>query len=101
MKMVRKLAVIFIVIFTTSFGYGLEPEHNVIYAINAGGGAYIDAHGIHYARDPLMGKVGTESDYGRQLLVINRVKPNDEILYQTERYHHDTFGYDLPLAGDG
>uniref|UniRef100_A0A2M4BV57 Putative malectin-a n=1 Tax=Anopheles marajoara TaxID=58244 RepID=A0A2M4BV57_9DIPT len=75
--------------------------HNVIYAINAGGEAHTDSHGIHYARDPLMGKVGTESDYGRQLLVINRVKPQDEILYQTERYHHDTFGYDLPLAGDG
>ncbi|XP_052866533.1 malectin-A [Anopheles cruzii] len=75
--------------------------HNVVYAINAGGEAHIDSYGIHYARDPLMGKIGTESDYGRQLLAINRVKPNDEILYQTERYHHDTFGYDLPLAGDG
>lgn len=76
-------------------------QHNVIYAINAGGESHIDSHGIKYARDPLMGKTGTESDYGKQLLMINRVKPNDELLYQTERYHHDTFGYELPIAGDG
>lgn len=74
---------------------------NVIYAINAGGDAHVDSNGIKYARDPLMGKVGTESDYGKQLLMINRVKPSDEILYQTERYHHETFGYDLPITGDG
>jgi hypothetical protein len=24
-----------------------------------------------------------------------------QILYQTERYHYSTFGYDLPLRGDG
>lgn len=78
-----------------------SQPHNVIYAINAGGDAHVDSYGIKYARDPLMGKVGTESDYGKQLLMINRVKPNDELLYQTERYHHDTFGYELPLAGDG
>ncbi|XP_055547784.1 malectin-A [Wyeomyia smithii] len=76
-------------------------QQNVIYAINAGGEAHIDSHGIKYDRDPLMGKIGTESDYGKQLLMINRVKPNDEVLYQTERYHHDTFGYDLPITGDG
>lgn len=78
-----------------------SQSHNVIYAINAGGEAHVDSHGIKYARDPLMGKVGTESDYGKQLLMINRVKPSDELLYQTERYHYDTFGYELPLAGDG
>ncbi|XP_062549095.1 malectin-A [Armigeres subalbatus] len=79
----------------------LTVQQNVIYAINAGGDSHVDSHGIKYARDPLMGKTGTESDYGKQLLMINRAKPNDELLYQTERYHHDTFGYDLPLAGDG
>lgn len=76
-------------------------QHNVIYAINAGGESHVDSNGIKYARDPLMGKTGTESDYGKQLLMINRVKPNDELLYQTERYHHDSFGYELPIAGDG
>ena len=26
---------------------------------------------------------------------------NDQILYQTERYHTDTFGYDIPVKEDG
>ncbi|KOX75409.1 Malectin-B [Melipona quadrifasciata] len=60
----------------------------VIYAINAGGEGHTDSYGIRYARDPLMGKVGTASDYG-------------QILYQTERYHHSTFGYDIPISEDG
>lgn len=72
----------------------------VIYAINAGGEAHADSYGIRYTRDPLMGKVGTASDYGKQLL-IGRVNAVDQILYQTERYHHSTFGYDIPISEDG
>ncbi|XP_058800045.1 malectin-A [Phymastichus coffea] len=72
----------------------------VIYAVNAGGDAHTDSYGIHYQRDPLMGKVGTASDYGKQL-IIGRVNTIDQILYQTERYHHSTFGYDIPIAEDG
>jgi hypothetical protein len=73
--------------------------HNAIYAINAGGDAHTGADGIHYDKDP--SKVGTASDFGKQLLMIGRVPQNDEILYQTERYHTNTFGYDIPVAGDG
>jgi hypothetical protein len=72
----------------------------VVYAINAGGEAHVDSYGVRYMRDPLMGKVGTASDYGKQLL-INRVNSADHILYQTERYHHSTFGYDIPISQDG
>jgi len=72
----------------------------VIYAINAGGEAFTDSLGISYERDPLFGKVGTASDYGKQLL-IGRVPPSDQILYQTERYHHSTFGYDIPINDNG
>lgn len=75
--------------------------YDVIYAINAGGDEHIDKNGIHYDRDPLMGKIGTASDYGKQLLLIGRVAQSDEIIYQTERYHTNTFGYDIPLTGDG
>lgn len=32
-------------------------EH-VIWAVNAGGDAHTDTHGIHYKKDPLEGKVG-------------------------------------------
>merc|ERR1719507_2695981 len=47
-----------------------------------------------------MSKVGTPSDYGKQLM-IGRVPQADQILYQTERYHGATFGYDMPVDGDG
>lgn len=79
--------------FATSIG-------DVIYAINAGGEAHSDSFGIRYDRDPLMNKVGTASDFGKQL-IIGRVPHNDQILYQTERYHHNTFGYDIPIKEDG
>lgn len=35
------------------------------------------------------------------ILQCFRVHPNDQILYQTERYHHSTFGYDIPVVEDG
>ena len=85
-------------ILVTLFPYARCLE--VIYAINAGGDSHTDSNGIKYARDPLMGKVGTSSDYGKQLL-ISRVNNADQILYQTERYHHSTFGYDIPMQDDG
>lgn len=73
----------------------------IIYAVNAGGPAHTDIYGIHYEKDPLQGRVGTASDYGKQLVMIGRVNSKDEILYQTERYHHSTFGYDIPANRDG
>lgn len=84
---------------TSLFG-GSEGTGKTIYAINAGGDSFTDSNGIHYERDPLMGKVGTASDYGKQYF-IGRVPESDQILYQTERYHHSTFGYDIPISGDG
>lgn len=72
----------------------------IIYAINAGGPAHTDIYGIHYEKDPLQGRIGTASDFGRSLVMIGRVNPKDEILYQTERYHHSTFGYDIPANQD-
>ncbi|XP_039952161.1 malectin-A [Bactrocera neohumeralis] len=73
----------------------------VIYAVNAGGQEHSDKHGIHYSADPLHGRIGTASDYGNHLLLIGRVPEQDEVLYRTERYHTATFGYTLPIDGDG
>ena len=39
-------------------------------------------------------------DYGKSLS-IHRVVPLDAVLYQTERYHTGTFGYEFPVKGDG
>lgn len=73
-------------------------KEDVIFAVNAGGDAHVDSYGILYQRD--FNRIGTESDYGKKLS-IQRVKPHDQILYQTERYSHTTFGYDVPIMQDG
>lgn len=78
----------------------LAYNGDIIYAVNAGGESHTDYWGVHYDKDPLTGKVGTASSYGKQL-VIGRVPTEDQILYQTERYHHSTFGYDIPIDDDG
>jgi len=76
------------------FGLG-----EIIYALNAGGESFTDTHGIRYRRDYLT--VGTASDYGR-MVDIKRVLESDKLLYQTERYATETFGYTIPMpAGDG
>lgn len=72
----------------------------IIYAVNCGGEAHTDVSGIRYDRDPLHGKTGIASDYGKRL-IIGRVHPDDNILYQTERYHTNTFGYEMPITTDG
>jgi len=73
---------------------------NVIYAINAGGDAHTDIQGIVYKRDPLSNVAGIASDFGKQLS-INRVHPHDQVLYQTERYHTQNFGYNIPIKEEG
>lgn len=77
--------------------------YEVVYAINAGGDDHVDEHGVHYERDPLMDqRIGIASDYGKNLMRIGRVQQHaDEQLYQTERYHTATFGYELPVRADG
>ena len=34
-------------------------------------------------------------------MLTGRVAEDDQILYQTERYHTSTFGYDIPVSEDG
>ncbi|TRY70405.1 hypothetical protein TCAL_17318 [Tigriopus californicus] len=70
----------------------------ITYAVNCGGEAHIDVFGIHYQKD--QNRVGTASEYGKQL-IIARVPPPDQILYQTERYHTGNLGYDIPVERDG
>lgn len=70
----------------------------VIWAVNCGGDPHTDIHGIRYQRDPL--QEGIVSDYGKNLH-IQRVPAQDQILYQTERYHVSTFGYEFPIKQDG
>uniref|UniRef100_A0A8C5M4M4 Malectin n=1 Tax=Leptobrachium leishanense TaxID=445787 RepID=A0A8C5M4M4_9ANUR len=79
-------------------GAGLADK--VIWAVNAGGEAHVDVHGIHYRKDPLEGRLGRASDYGLKLPIL-RSSPEDQILYQTERYNEDNFGYEIPIKEEG
>ena len=79
---------------SVTYSYAFE----VVFAVNCGGDSHRDIVGIEYKRDNL--KMGTKSDFGKQLM-IGRVSPEDMILYQTERYHSYTFGYDVSIPGDG
>ncbi len=90
----RLCAAALVLLLTEVRGLGEE----VVYAVNCGGDAHVDSQGVRYRADPL--RVGTASDYGRQLL-IHRVAQQDQPLYQTERYHTSTFGYDIPVEEDG
>lgn len=69
----------------------------IVFAVNAGGDAVIDSHGIRYRRDT--SGVGVASDYGKSL-DIKRVPASDKILYQTERYSQESFGYNIPMPAD-
>ncbi|KAM6423298.1 malectin isoform 1-T1 [Liasis olivaceus] len=79
---------------------GASLAENVIWAVNAGGEAHVDVHGIHFRKDPLEGRVGRASDYGMKLPIL-RSNPEDQILYQTERYNEETFGYEVPIKEEG
>ena len=70
----------------------------ITWAVNCGGGSHTDIQGIRYQADYL--KTGIASDYGKNLM-IQRIVPQDQILYQTERYHTSTFGYEIPIKEDG
>lgn len=70
----------------------------ITWAVNCGGGSHTDIQGIRYQAD--YQKTGISSDYGKNLM-IQRIVPQDQILYQTERYHTSTFGYEIPIKEDG
>ncbi|CAK8680050.1 malectin-B-like [Clavelina lepadiformis] len=70
----------------------------VIYAVNAGGDNHVDSTGITYLADPLT--VGVSSDYGRRQPIV-RSAQKDNILYQTERWHDQSFSYEVPVKEDG
>ncbi|XP_038059096.1 malectin-A-like [Patiria miniata] len=71
----------------------------VVFAVNCGGPGHRDVHGVDYEGDPL--DIGVASDFGKNLAVIGRVPQQDAILYQTERYDVNTFGYTTSIEEDG
>ncbi|CAF1116169.1 unnamed protein product [Adineta steineri] len=71
---------------------------HIVFAVNCGGEAHTDMHGIRYRKDYL--KMGITSDYGRNS-DIYRVAREDMALYQTERYDLQKFSYEIDLSDDG
>jgi len=89
---------VFVLAVACSVASGSSPGE-VIWAVNCGGDSHVDEYGIAYMRDPLQ-RIGVASDFGRSLL-IQRVPPPDQILYQTERYHTQSFTYEVPISREG
>uniref|UniRef100_A0A803K354 Malectin n=1 Tax=Xenopus tropicalis TaxID=8364 RepID=A0A803K354_XENTR len=94
------LAAILLTVLGPFGAHGSGLADTVIWAVNAGGESHVDVHGIHYRKDPLEGRVGRASDYGMKLPIL-RSNPEDQVLYQTERYNEDSFGYDIPIKEEG
>lgn len=84
--------------FLCSFTSVIHGIGEVIYAVNCGGEMHTDINGVRYQKDPYPS--GIASDYGKNLM-IQRVAPQDQILYQTEKYDTRTFGVDIPVKQDG
>ncbi len=53
--------------------------HRVVYAVNCGGEAHVDVFGVKYAKDS--SRVGTASDYGKQLLIARAPAPDQVSIY--------------------
>jgi hypothetical protein len=90
----RKL-VFFILLLTYTLS-ALDKE-KVTFAINCGGDEYTSEDGIKYEKDAYY-DAGVSSDYGLNY-DINNTKDMD--IYQTERWHTDTFTYSIPLKEPG
>jgi hypothetical protein len=90
------MAIVSIILVLFSLSYSIA--YDVIYAVNCGGDRHVDSNGIRYRRDD--NEAGVASDYGKGLS-IGRAPPQDQILYQTERYHYRDFSYDVPISSEG
>jgi hypothetical protein len=75
-----------------SVSRAVEPESPVTFAMNAGGGQYLDASGIRYLEDAHFtgGNPKPASDTSAPISGTD-----DDPLYQSERW--GTFGYDIPM----
>lgn len=76
----------------------VASAYEVIYAVNCGGSKHTDINGIKYRKDD--SNDGVASDYGKGLKIA-RVPPEDQLLYQTERYNNKDFSYDIVIPSDG
>lgn len=93
-----KKSLLFFLTFNVIIIDGKLLADQVIYAVNCGGESHVDKHGIKYDKDTNL--AGHSSDHGKNFR-IRRIDPEDQILYQTERYHTDNFIYAVNIKEDG
>lgn len=98
MSRTKDLSLLICLVFLARFAQ--EASSEVVHAVNCGGPEHVDVNKVYYTDDPLNGDVGIASDYGKHLFTIGRIPAADRVLYETERYHTHTFGYDLPVESD-
>nr|XP_033811458.1 malectin isoform X2 [Geotrypetes seraphini] len=60
-------------------------------------GAVVISQAWHYSATNFWPQT---SDYGLKLPIL-RANPEDQILYQTERYSEESFGYEIPIKEEG
>jgi len=74
------------------------PKEKVVFAVNCGGEEYEDTNGVNFVKDTGYYNAGTSSDYGLQYDIT---LTKDMELYQTERWHSDSFIYSVPVSDPG
>lgn len=68
---------------------------------NASGDSRVSGGLLCFASDVVsLCLLSPASDYGMKLPIL-RSNPEDQILYQTERYNEETFGYEVPIKEEG
>ena len=72
-------------------------KERVLLAINCGGPNFEDSNGVTYIKDKFYDG-GIRSDHGISYDIEGTA---DQDVYQTERWHSDTFTYSLPIKEEG
>jgi hypothetical protein len=71
-------------------------SYQLIYAVNAGGGAHVDVNGIQYEKD-----VNNIGEKDRWSTPVYNVANKDIELYRTMHRGQKPFNFEIPILGDG
>jgi hypothetical protein len=71
-------------------------SYQLIYAVNAGGGAHVDVNGIRYEKD-----VNNIGEKDRWSTPVYNVANKDIELYRTMHRGQKPFNFEIPILGDG
>jgi hypothetical protein len=75
-----------------------SQAYQQVFAVNGGGDAHRDVHGIRYEKDT--NNVGRKTKWFSESQIWN-VAIKDAILYSTVHYDQIPYSFDIPVQGDG